>query len=128
MNAEEFAYDMYQAWGRLSREEGEAIRATDWVQVSRTQGKKGELQQKLLELERSAPAAGGFHPGIHLSPRLRLLVRELFRQEQENEAELARQRDMAERRRGELGQAQRQLRRLRRAYVPVRRSHWSSYS
>jgi hypothetical protein len=130
MSAQENLVSLYQQWKKWTEDEGSAIQAGTWPQVSLCQNAKSSLQQEIIvqseALNAEIAAADLDRPLIE--SQLRGHIAELIRLELRNGELLAAQRERSRARAQELNRNSQNLRQVHRAYGTAPPIHWHSYS
>jgi len=121
---------LYEQWGALTEEEGQAIQAANWGRVEACQSRKLRLQTRIRHVT-TGFLSDAQSPGADRTAtdgELRSLVEELITRERRNSQALTAQRQRAQAREAELLLASRQLKQVHRAYAPGSPPLWHSYS
>ena len=130
MNTQQQLMKLYERWGCLTIDEGEAIRAADWAKVAQQQAEKWMIRNQIhassSQLEAEIQAGRVDPKSIH--KQIHYIVDELIGLEMENERALAEQRQLAQQEQWELQRSTQNLRRLQKAYAPAPGPAWDSYS
>src|SRR5437773_10556166 len=110
--------EAYQSWGEWTRREGDAIQAADWMHVRQCQEAKRHLQTRILQLTDATQrqCLRGEFEAADLERQVRSLVANLITLENRNEQLLREQQQKLEAQREQLEEANRNLRRVQRAY------------
>jgi hypothetical protein len=130
MSAQENLVSLYQQWKKWTEDEGSAIQAGTWPQVSLCQNAKSNLQQEIIVQSEALNAeidTGGLDRPL-IESQLRGHIAELIRLELRNGDLLAAQGKNLRTRTQELNRNSHSLRQVHRAYCSAPPIHWHSYS
>jgi hypothetical protein len=122
MNTKEGLFDILESWRRLTVCECAAILESHWQKVAEYQGEKQLLQPEIDRL------LNGSTIQQFIDSTIQRAVSELISLERANAALIAEKRSVAEKQRGELERASRNLRQVHRAYGSEQNPVWNSYS
>lgn len=114
MNSRNRLASLYEEWRLLSESEGDAIRGAAWQRVEHCQNVKADLRGKILTAMENE--SGGQESAEELRQQFRPVLEHLVSLELRNGRWLAAERSRCEADRDELGQHQRNLRRLHKTY------------
>jgi hypothetical protein len=121
MSAEKALFNAYRKWRRLAKAEGEAIRRRDWIFLSDCQQALKSLQPIITDLTNQARDEWK-QCGLDCTQKenvLRSVVLELMEIGRRNRALLQLLLESAQNKIHQLGQAGRNLKRLRSSYAPM---------
>ena len=130
MSADYQLQEAYQEWRRVAEAEGEAIRTRNWVLVADCQEALQQLQPVILHQTQQAHAEWKRlgQDRAAKEDTVRVLVSELIAIESRNNALLKDMQQAAQAHMGQLGQAGRMLRQVKRLYAPSHPAVWTSFS
>jgi hypothetical protein len=119
MNARQELAGLLEQWLQLTQAEGAAIQAADWTKVREVQATKARLQPAITETKNKFPGTIPFPAQVG----------RLLSLETRNSELLAAQVRRVSAEKTSIDQAQKNLRRIQRSYVPrARAAAWNCYS
>ena len=126
MNVNAELLELYQEWKQLTEKEGDAITASDWVQVRSCQKAKQQLQPRIIHATDGVKNAPGLRS--EFEAQIRECVNELIQLETRNSEALGKRLEAAEKERSGLDQTSQRLKRVQKSYSGTRESAWDQYS
>lgn len=129
MDASRELWELYQQWKRLTREEGAAIRSSNWTEVRRCQCAKKDLQPEIIRVTgvASAECPSALRQD-EINQRIRECVNELIGLERENNQELQLRLEALEKERDALERTSSRLRQVQKSYAPANPAGWNRLS